>query len=70
MKCTSKTGALVAMKAVSEESELMLVTRSGNLIRIPASGISVIGRNTQGVRLIRLREADSISDVSYIAGEE
>lgn len=70
MKCTSKTGALVAMKAVSEESELMLVTRSGNLIRIPAGGISVIGRNTQGVRLIRLRDADSISDVSYIAGEE
>lgn len=63
---TPKTGKLVAIKEVSDEDELMIINRSGITIRIKVSDISVMGRATQGVRLIKLMEDDRISSVEKI----
>jgi DNA gyrase subunit A len=54
IKTTDRNGQIVAVKEVVDGDELMIITRSGQLIRMPVSGISVIGRNTQGVRLVNL----------------
>ncbi|EIJ80139.1 DNA gyrase subunit A [Bacillus methanolicus PB1] len=66
---TKKSGNLVAMKAVTGEEDLMLITAGGVLIRIDVGGISVMGRNTQGVKLIRL-EADENEYVATVAKVE
>jgi DNA gyrase subunit A len=54
IKTTERNGPVVAASAVSDAEEVMIITNGGMLIRMPAKGISVIGRNTQGVRLIAL----------------
>ena len=69
MAITEKTGKLVAIKYVTENDDLMIITRSGLTIRMAVSGISLQGRATQGVRLINLREGDSIAAVSVVAHE-
>ena len=66
MQITDKTGALIAMKAVQENEDLMITNRSGIIIRMAVSTMRVIGRATQGVRVIRLDEDDSIADVAVI----
>jgi DNA gyrase subunit A len=63
---TEKTGILIALKAVSDIHDLMIVTVNGNILRIPVSALRVMGRATQGVRLINLRENDSIASVAYV----
>lgn len=63
---TSKTGKLVAIKEVGDSDELMIINRSGITIRIKVSELRVMGRATQGVRLIRLNEDDRISSVEKI----
>jgi DNA gyrase subunit A len=68
--CTDKTGACVALKEVILEDELMLITRKGVLIRVPVKGISVIGRNTQGVRVMNLDAGDSVVDVARVVSED
>ncbi len=68
--CTEKTGACVALKEVILEDELMLITRKGVLIRVPVKGISVIGRNTQGVRIMNLDAGDSVVDVARVVSED
>ena len=65
-KTTAKTGALVALKSVVEEDELMIGTEHGLLIRMPVAGISTYGRNTQGVRVINIRDGDAIADVARL----
>jgi DNA gyrase subunit A len=72
MMVTEKTGLLVAIKAVRDEDELMITSRSGITIRMEVSDIRVMGRATQGVRVIRLDEDDDIADVAILAdsGEE
>ena len=67
---TDKTGALVAIKNVTEENDLMIITHSGLTIRMKVSDIRVAGRATQGVRLINLREGDGIAAVSPVAAYE
>lgn len=67
---TSKNGNLVAMKAVTGDEDLMLITTRGLLIRIAVSDISVMGRNTQGVKLIRLGDGESVSTVARVVEEE
>ena len=67
---TEKTGKLLAIKSVTEDNDLMIITRSGLTIRMPVSEIRVSGRATQGVRLINIREGDSIAAVSSVAKEE
>ncbi len=66
MKVTEKTGPLIAMKGVKEEDDLMIINRSGIAIRIGVKDISVIGRATQGVRLIKLKNGDTIAAVAKI----
>lgn len=68
--CTSKTGNCIALKEVIPEDELMLITRAGVLIRVPVAGISIIGRNTQGVRVMHLDEGDLVVDVARVVKED
>ncbi|GCC53022.1 DNA gyrase subunit A [Chryseotalea sanaruensis] len=63
---TDKTGKLVAIKEVADDDELMIINRSGITIRIKVEELRVMGRATQGVRLIKLNEDDSISSVEKI----
>ena len=67
LNITEKTGPLIALKAVTEEDDLMIINRSGIAIRLAASTIRVAGRATQGVRLINIREGDSIAAVCTVA---
>jgi DNA gyrase subunit A len=60
IKTTERNGPVVAVATVSEAEEVMLITNQGMLIRMPARGISVIGRNTQGVRLIMLESKEEL----------
>jgi len=77
IKTTERNGQVVAVKEVVDGDELMIITRSGQLIRMPVKGISVIGRNTQGVRLVNLAPAgegellpDTVGGVTRVVGEE
>ena len=67
---TEKTGPLVAIKSVTEENDLMIINKSGLTIRMPVSDIRVAGRATQGVKLINIREGDSIAAVCPVPKEE
>jgi len=67
---TDKTGDLVAIKTVTEENDLMIITQSGLTIRMSVEEIRQAGRATQGVRLINIREGDSIAAVSVVAKED
>lgn len=67
---TSKNGPLVAIKTVSGEEDLMLITVGGVLIRMDVNDISITGRNTQGVKLIRLHDEETVATVTKIAKEE
>ncbi len=70
LKVTEKVGRLVAILDVADNNDLMIINKSGIAIRTPVTDISVIGRNTQGVRLISLRDGDAISSVTKIKQEE
>ncbi|MGE5234768.1 MAG: DNA gyrase subunit A [Acidobacteriota bacterium] len=70
LKRTDKTGEIVALKEVLPEDELMMITRHGVIIRVPVEGIRVIGRNTQGVRVMNLDEGDTVMDVARVVREE
>ena len=64
---TDKTGDLIAIKNVTDADDLMIITRTGLTIRMAVSDIRVAGRATQGVRLINIKEGDSIAAVSVVA---
>ncbi|MBP5488043.1 MAG: DNA gyrase subunit A [Bacteroidales bacterium] len=70
LNITEKTGALVAIKNVTEDNDLMIITKSGLTIRMAVTDIRLCGRATQGVKLINIREGDSIAAVSVVAHEE
>jgi DNA gyrase subunit A len=73
MNITEKTGRLVAIKEVTDTDDLILVNRSGMVIRMSVQNMRVMGRATQGVRLIRLQEEDrvaSVAKVERVEGEE
>jgi DNA gyrase subunit A len=67
---TEKTGKLIAIKDVFDDNDLMIISRSGLLIRLPVGKLPVIGRATQGVKLINLKEVDSIAAVTKVDKEE
>ncbi len=67
---TEKTGRLIAIKGVTDSDDLMIINRSGITIRLAVSDISVMGRATQGVRLINLRNSDSIAAVTSVIASE
>ncbi|MCB0803176.1 MAG: DNA gyrase subunit A [Flavobacteriales bacterium] len=70
LNVTEKTGDLIAIKNVTDENDLMIINRSGVIIRIAVSSLRVMGRATQGVRLINLRANDSIAAVAKVNMEE
>lgn len=70
MQITDKTGGVFSIKAVSEDSDLMITTRDGIVIRMAVSDIRVMGRATQGVRLIKLDKHDEMADIAVIHKSE
>ena len=66
MKVTDKTGGIVALTNVSNEEDLMIINRSGITIRMKVSELRVLGRNTQGVKLINLRGKDYIASITKV----
>ncbi len=63
---TDKTGNLIGVKSVDDESDLMIITKNGTAIRLSVSKLRVMGRATQGVRLINLREGDAIAAIAKV----
>ena len=63
---TDKTGTLIALKDVTDNHDLMIITQFGNILRSPVSALRVMGRATQGVRLINLKENDIIASVACV----
>jgi DNA gyrase subunit A len=70
IKTTERNGKVVSLRLVSDDDDLMLITDGGKLIRMPVDGIPTIGRNTQGVRLIRLEEAEKVVALERMAEKE
>ncbi len=66
LNVTDKTGALIAIKDVDDNTDLMIITKSGIIIRMAVSDLRVIGRATQGVRLINLSDTDEIASVAKV----
>lgn len=70
MQVTEKTGKVVSIQSVSDEYDLMIITRNGTAIRTAASDIRLAGRATQGVKIINLRAGDSIASVMAVPKSE
>ena len=70
LNITEKTGDLIAIKQVSDEDDLMIMNRSGLTIRMHVSDLRVVGRATQGVKLINIKAGDAIASVAEISKEE
>ena len=73
LNITEKTGNLIALKNVTDEDDLMIINKSGIAIRMSVKDLRVMGRATQGVRLIRIDEGDEIAAVAKVdidAGDE
>ncbi|HEX7409837.1 MAG TPA: DNA gyrase subunit A [Candidatus Binatia bacterium] len=70
MKTTDRTGLVVGVRMVTDDDDIMLVTDGGKVIRTPVKGISVIGRNTQGVHLIDLAEGEKVVSIARLAEKE
>ena len=66
LSITEKTGSLIAIKDVTDENDLMIITRNGIAIRMKMEDVRVMGRATQGVRLIKIRENDNIASVAKV----
>ena len=67
LKTTERNGSVVGIAAVSDECGAMIITSAGKVIRINAGDVSVIGRNTQGVRLINLDPEENVVAIAHIA---
>jgi DNA gyrase subunit A len=70
IKATERNGKVVSLRLVSDDDDLMLITDGGKLIRMPVDGIPTIGRNTQGVRLIRLETDEKVVAMERMAEKE
>jgi DNA gyrase subunit A len=70
MKTTNKTGKVVAILSVKEDSDLVIVSQNGKIIRIESSTIRQVGRSTQGVRLVSLEDGDKVAAASVIPETE
>ncbi len=70
IRLTERNGEVVAVRRVNDESDIMLITRQGIVIRTEVSSISIIGRNAQGVRLMNLGEGDRVIDCAIVEREE
>jgi len=70
MKTTRKTGPVLGILAIKEDSDLMIITKDGKIIRIESTHIRQAGRSTQGVRLVRMEESDSVAAASLVPESE
>ncbi len=70
MNVTDKTGPVVSCMTVQEEDEVMIITSKGMVVRTPVNGIRIIGRATQGVKVIRLKEEDTVVAVARVVGDK
>jgi DNA gyrase subunit A len=70
LNITEKTGALISINAVTDEDDLMIINKSGLTIRMEVSDLRVMGRATQGVRLINIKGNDSIAAVTKVMKED
>ncbi|MFH1552895.1 MAG: DNA gyrase subunit A [Candidatus Omnitrophota bacterium] len=70
LKVMEKNGAVVGVMSVRDESEIMLISKQGMVVRVAVSGISKIGRATQGVRVINLKAADKLTAIASVAAQE
>jgi DNA gyrase subunit A len=70
VKVTSKNGQAVALKMVSDQDELMVITQNGMFLRCPVKDIRSSGRSSQGVRLIKLADKDKVSSVAHVIADE
>jgi DNA gyrase subunit A len=70
IKTTERNGKVVGLRLVTNDDDLMLITDGGKLIRMPVDGIPTIGRNTQGVRLIRLEQAEGEKEAETVVAME
>ena len=67
---TDKTGELVAIKSVTDDDDLIIINKSGVMIRLGVADLRVMGRATQGVRLINIKDSDSIGSVTKVPASE
>jgi len=70
IKTTERNGEVINVRQVSDEDDLMIITRKGQIIRMKIAGVSVIGRNTQGVKLIGIEAGDKVTGVATLAEKE
>ena len=70
IKITEKTGNLIALKDVTDDDDLMIINRSGIAIRLHVDTLRILGRNTQGVKLIDLRKDDTIAAVCVVPRQD
>lgn len=70
MNMTEKTGNICAVLEVSDSEDLVVITTNGILIRQPVKDVRQLGRNAQGVKLIRLEEGDGIADITTVSRDE
>ena len=70
MKLTEKSGKIRAVKSIEKKEDIVVITDRGQVIRTNASGISLLGRATQGVRIIKLKKGEKVVAVEKIAKEE
>ncbi|MDX1764906.1 MAG: DNA gyrase C-terminal beta-propeller domain-containing protein, partial [bacterium] len=61
---------VVTVRQVADDVDMMIITRNGQVIRMAVGGISVIGRNTQGVKLIDIEKGDKVTSVATLAEKE
>jgi DNA gyrase subunit A len=69
MQTSERNGAMIGALQVQQDDEIMLINSGGTLVRVPINEISVLGRNTQGVRVMRLGEDETVVSVERIAAE-
>ncbi|MBI4149447.1 DNA gyrase subunit A [Candidatus Woesearchaeota archaeon] len=67
--CSERNGIVVAVVSVQDGDDVMVVSKNGVIIRVPVSGISVIGRSTQGVRIIKLEKGDTVVSAARVMGD-
>ena len=70
LKCTDKNGYVISVMPVKDDDQIILISQGGIIIRMPTSSISVIGRNTQGVRLMRLNDNDRVMSAAKLTPED
>jgi DNA gyrase subunit A len=66
IRCNEKIGSVVGVQQVDEEDQLLVITSDGNIVRMRVNEISLIGRNTQGVRLVVIREGNQVVSVEKL----